>query len=92
MVKTDGLYWGAERARLDECEAFQTKEGEAMAYAKLAVFGGKISLKIGPEDLPKLVPHKGKIITISGELQYEIKKGTGAETVKFLVGEIIPHK
>lgn len=88
----DGITWHVDHARIEDCGAFQTEEGEPMAYAKVATFGGLFPLSVSPDDLTKIAPHKGKMVKMSGRMTYEVKKGTGKEAIKFYVGEIVPHK
>lgn len=85
-----GINWNTQEAMISDCGAFQTDEGEPMAYAKMEYFGGKISLNITPDDLQKVAPHKGKMVTCAGKLSYEVKKGTGKETIRFSIDEIKP--
>ena len=87
----DGIRWNCDMAEITEFGSFQAEDGEPMAYAKFTTWGGKISLSVSPDDLSKLAPHKGKRVSISGRLDYEIKK-SGKEAVKFYVGEVVPHK
>lgn len=89
-MNTQGIKWSVSQAMIEDCGSFQTDEGEAMAYAKMAYFGGMVSLKITPDDLRKVEPHKGKIVSANGLLHYEVKKGTGKETVRFTIDEIKP--
>jgi len=87
-MKTIGMKWTVDEAKIEDCGTFQTDEGEAMAYAKLAYFGGMISLKVTPHDMRKIEPHKGKIVSVSGGLRYEVKKGSGKEMIRFSVNEV----
>ena len=87
-METQGIKWNVNQAMIEDCGTFQTEEGEPMAWAKAAYFGGIVSLKITPDDLTKIVPFKGKMVTISGQLHYEVKKGTGKETIRFGITEI----
>ncbi len=89
-METQGIKWSVNHAKIADCGSFQTDEGEAMAWAKMAYFGGIASLRITLDDLQKVAPHKGKIVSASGRLHYEIKKGTGKETVAFMIDEIKP--
>jgi hypothetical protein len=89
-METQGIKWSVNQAKIEDCGSFQTDEGEPMAWAKMGFFGGLASLKITPDDLQKVTPHKGKIVSITGRLRYEVKKGTGKETVAFLIDEIKP--
>jgi hypothetical protein len=84
----NGIKWTMDQAKIEDCGVFQTDEGEPMAWAKAAYFGGMVSLKITVEDLERVRPHKGKMVSMSGNLHYEVKKGTGKESVQFHIGEI----
>ncbi len=89
-MNTEGIKWSVDQARIEDCGTFQTDEGEAMAWAKMGYFGGLASLKISPDDLKKVMPHKGKMVSVSGVLHYEVKKGTGKETIQFFIDEVKP--
>ena len=89
-MDTQGIIWSVNQAKILDCGTFQTEDGEAMAWAKMGYFGGLASLKITPDDLQKVAPHKGKTVSASGSLHYEIKKGTGKETVAFMIDELKP--
>ena len=84
-----GLNWNKQGAIIADCGTFQNEEsGEPVAWAKLAFMGGMCSLKVTPDELKKIVPFKGKEVNISGTFTYEIKKGTGKESMTFYVGSI----
>ena len=89
-MDTQGIKWSVNHAKILDCGTFQTEDGEAMAWAKMGYFGGLASLKITPDDLQKVAPHKGKVVSLTGQLRYEIKKGTGKETIAFFIDEIKP--
>ncbi|QBG46545.1 hypothetical protein EGM51_03720 [Verrucomicrobia bacterium S94] len=87
-----GIQWHIGESQIADCGSMQNEEaGELIAWAKMAYFGGMASLKITPDDLSKIVPHKGKMVSLSGSLEYEIKK-SGHEKIKFALGEIKPLK
>jgi len=74
-----------------DCGTFQNEEtGEPLAYAKMGFFGGNASLNITPDDLHKIAPHKGRMVSIGGHLHYEIKKGSGKESIRFQISDIKP--
>lgn len=90
-MNNHGINWSCDQAVVSDFGTFKNEEtGEPMAWAKLEYFGGKISLNITPEDLEKVAPHKGKMVKVSGSLSYEVKKGSGKETIRFAVDEIKP--
>jgi hypothetical protein len=85
----DGIKWLCEQGLVQDCGTFQDEETkEAKAWAKLAYFGGLVSLTISPDDLRKIAPHKGKMVSCSGRLEHEVKKGTGKESIRFCIDEI----
>lgn len=87
-----GLNWNKDGAIIADCGTFQNDEGEPVAWAKLAFMGGMASLKITPDDLKRLSPLKGKEVNINGTFTYEIKKGSGKETMSFYVDQVTPVK
>jgi hypothetical protein len=91
-MEEEGMGWYCKRAKVQDCGVFQSEDGEPMAYAKVAMFGGLFSLTVTPDDMRKLEPHKGKFVSISGSQTYEIKKKSGNEVIKFYLGEITPLK
>jgi len=87
----NGIQYTVEEAIIMDCGSFQSEAGEPIAYAKMGWMGGNASLNISPSDLSKVMPYKGKMVTISGGLTYEIKKG-GRETIRFSLDKIEPLK
>ena len=89
-MDAQGIKWNVDQAMIEDCGSFQTDEGEPMAWAKMAYFGGMASLRITPDDLQKVAPHKGKMVSAKGRLHYEVKKGNGKETIAFYIDELKP--
>ncbi|MGE4489882.1 MAG: hypothetical protein AB7E95_10110 [Kiritimatiellales bacterium] len=85
----EGIIWMCNQGLVQDCGSFQDSDtGEVKAWAKLAYFGGLASLTISPEDLKKIAPFKGKMVSCSGRLEHEIKKGSGKESTRFCVDEV----
>ena len=92
-MKIKGLGWFVNEAEVTDCGTFQQKEtNETVAWAKMSYFGGMVSLKITPEDLRKVIPFKGKMVSMLGRQTYEVKKGTGIEKSTFYVDKIDEFK
>lgn len=71
----NGIQYIVPEAIIMDCGSFQSESGEPIAFAKMGWMGGNASLNISPSDLSRVLPFKGKMVTVSGGLTYEIKKG-----------------
>ncbi|QQE12315.1 hypothetical protein JD969_02240 [Planctomycetota bacterium] len=86
----EGLKLSVDAAKVLDCNSFQTEDGEAMAYVKLAYFGGITTILVDPMTVEKFMQHKDKMVKAEGALWVE-QKPKGVK-VKFDLANITAIK
>ncbi|MDF7809666.1 hypothetical protein P4E94_19665 [Pontiellaceae bacterium B12219] len=91
MPEMQGLYWGANTAEIISADVKQNQKGNTYAVVKMNAWGvSGIQLDVSPAEVDKFKPFLGKMVSISGNMSYEVATYDGKQIIRFAVSEIKP--